>query len=71
MITHKARLSLIFDVHSLTNGNWAPTYDYAGKALKIVEGESLDDCVSQIKKLLRSNGFVLTGEQRCDTQKAD
>jgi hypothetical protein len=64
MITHKVRIILEWDVHESINGKFSPAYTNTGRAIKVLDGESEEDCLAQVKKLISLNGFVKTKEER-------
>jgi len=60
---HKCIINLKFGIHESLRGGFAPTYVYSGEAIKVIEGDSVEECLSQVKDLLRKSGFSLLKEQ--------
>jgi hypothetical protein len=69
-LAHRAILNITFAIHPLTkHGDTDPGYVYSGKALKTINGDSVEDCLEEIKKFLKKSGFLVVKEEQACLRK--
>jgi hypothetical protein len=62
-VKHKAILNVSFAIYKTNGEKLNSSFDYNGKALRVIEGDNLEDCLNRVKEFFKKSGFSITKEQ--------
>ncbi len=56
------RLTVDFACYGSEKTGLSPDYSYKGNAIKIIEGDSTQECIERVQKFCRDSGFSILKE---------
>lgn len=56
---YSAIVKLEFSIHELANGKILPSAEKSGKSILIIDGESSEECMEKIGKIIDQNKFKI------------